>query len=136
VTKLETVTKLTPKALADFEVLKARHPSAKLTEFGSGAALVTLDLNLPEGWSPSKVVLHFLMPNGYPVAAPDGFWVVPTLQVAGKQPRSTEINGTIPEANIPAQRFSWHFDDGHWSPNKDNLLTWLRSCQERLEKVE
>lgn len=135
-TKLEPVTKLTPKALADFEALKARNPSAVLAEFGSGAALATLDFNLPEGWSASKVVLRFIVPNGYPVAPPDGFWVAPALQVGGTQPRNTELNNAIPEAGVSAHRFSWHFDNGHWSANRDNLLTWLRSCQERLEKLE
>jgi hypothetical protein len=130
------VTKLTPKALADFEALKARHPSATLRELPSGAALVTLDFELPAGWSASKIILRFIMPNGYGVAPPDGFWVEPPLQIDGKQPRSTELNSQIPEAGISAHRFSWHFDGGHWSPNRDNLITWLRSCRERLEKVE
>ncbi len=130
------MTKLTPKALADFEELKARHPSAVLTEFNSGAALVTLDYPLPAGWSAAKIVLRFIMPNGYPVAPPDGFWVEPSLTIGGKQPRSTEASPQIPEAGMSRQRFSWHFDAGHWSANRDNLLTWLRSCQERLEKLE
>jgi hypothetical protein len=72
---LSPVTKLTPKALVDFKALQARHPSATLTELPSGAALVTLDFELPVGWSASKVILRFIMPNGYPVAPPDGFWV-------------------------------------------------------------
>jgi hypothetical protein len=130
------VTKLTPKALADFEALKERYPSAILTEFASGAALVTLETDIPAGWSASRIVLRFIMPNGYPVAPPDGFWVEPALTVNGKQPRNTEASGQIPEAGISKQRFSWHFDSGHWSPNRDNLLMWVRSCRERLEKLE
>lgn len=114
---LSPVTKLTPKALADFEALKARHPSAVLTELPSGAALVTLDFELPIGWSAPKIVLRFIMPNGYPVAPPDGFWVDPTLTVNGKQPRNTEPNPRIPEDSLSKQRFSWHIDSGHWSAN-------------------
>ena len=60
------------KALADFEALRARHPSAALTELPSGAALVTLDFNMPQGWSEPRVVLRFIMPNGYAVAPPEG----------------------------------------------------------------
>ena len=131
------MSKLTPKALADFEMLKARHSSAVLTEFPSGAALVTLDLKLPNGWSEPKIILRFIMPNGYPVAAPDGFWVEPDLYVNGKPPRAAgEYKHQIPEASITGHRFSWHFDGGRWSPNTDNLITWLRSCHERLEKIE
>jgi Prokaryotic E2 family E len=130
------VSKLTPKAQADFEALKARHPSATLTEFANGTALVTLDTEIPPGWSASKVKLRFIMPNGYPVAPPDGFWVEPALIVNGKQPRNSEQSSQIPESRVSNQRFSWHFDSGHWSPNRDNLLTWLRSCHERLEKLE
>lgn len=133
---LTAVTKLTPKAIADFKALQARHPSAVLTELPSGAALVTLDFEPPAGWSAAKIVLRFIMPNGYPVAPPDGFWVEPALTVNGNQPRSTEAKPQIPETTTSAQRFSWHIENGHWSPNRDDLFTWLRSCCERLEKLE
>jgi len=133
---LTTVSKLAPKAVADFKALQARHSAAALTELPSGAALVTLDFELPAGWSASKVVLRFLMPNTYPVSPPDGFWVEPALAVNGKPPRSTEPNPQIPETNISAQRFSWHIEGGHWSANRDDLFTWLRSCRERIEKLE
>ena len=132
---LSPVSKVTPKALADFEALRARHPSAVLTEFKSGAAMVTLDYPLPNGWSAEKIVLRFIMPNGYPVAPPDGFWVEPDLQVSGKNPHATTLGQQIPEAGMSKHRFSWHFDNGHWSANRDDLLTWLRSVQERFEKI-
>lgn len=133
---LSPVTKLTPKAVADFNALKSRHPSAALTEFASGAALVTMAFDLPPGWSATNVTLRFIMPNGYPVAPPDGFWVEPGLTVNGQQPRNTEANPKIPETEIASQRFSWHIDAGHWSANRDDLFTWLRSCRQRLEKLE
>ncbi len=130
------MTKLTPKALADFEALKARYPTATLNELPSGAALVALETDVPAGWSAPKIVLRFIMPNGYAVSPPDGFWVEPELTVRGKQPRSSAPNNQIPETGMSGHRFSWHFDAGHWSPNRDNLLMWVRSCNERLEKVE
>jgi hypothetical protein len=130
------VTKLTPKALADFDALKARYPNATLTEFANGTALVAVETEIPAGWSASRVMLRFIMPNGYPVAPPDGFWVEPALTVNGKQPRNSEATSQIPEAGMSRQRFSWHFDGGCWSPNRDNLLMWVRSCHERLEKLE
>lgn len=133
---LTVVSKLTPKATLDFKALQARHPSATLLELPSGTALVTLDFELPAGWSAAKVVLRFMMPNGYPVAPPDGFWVEPALTVNGKVPRNTEAKPQIPDTNISAQRFSWHIENGHWSANRDDLFTWLRSCRERLEKLE
>ncbi len=107
-----------------------------MTELPSGAALVALDFELPAGWSAAKIVLRFIMPNGYPVTPPDGFWVEPSLTVSGRQPRSTEPSPQIPETNISKQRFSWHIENGHWSANRDDLFTWLRSCRQRLEKLE
>ncbi len=133
---LSPATKLTPKAITDFKALEARHPSAALTELPSGAALVTLDFELPPGWSAAKIVLRFIMPNGYPVTPPDGFWVEPSLTVNGNAPRNIEVNPEIPETSISRQRFSWHIENGHWSANRDDLFTWLRSCRERLEKLE
>jgi hypothetical protein len=130
------VTKLTPKAVADFEALKARHPSATLKEFANGTALVAIETDIPAGWSASRITLRFIMPNGYPVAPPDGFWVEPELKVNGNQPHASAPNNPIPEAGMSGHRFSWHFDGGHWSANRDNLLVWVRSCHERLEKLQ
>jgi hypothetical protein len=106
-----------------------------LEELPSGAALVTLDFELPAGWSEAKIVLRFIMPNGYPVTPPDGFWVAPALTANGGKARAADP-AQIPETKISAQRFSWHIENGHWSPNRDDLLTWLRSCHERLTKLE
>ena len=128
------MTKLTPKALADFEALKARYPTATLREFSNGTALVTMETDIPAGWSASRITLRFIMPNGYPVAPPDGFWVEPALTVNGQPPHAA-ANGEMPEAGMTHQRFSWHFDGGHWSANRDNLLMWVSSCHERLEKL-
>ena len=98
--------------------------------------MVALPFLIPDGWNITQATLRFIIPNGYPVSPPDCFWVEPNLTVNGAKPKSSEYNNAIPEANINCHWFSWHIEQGRWSPNRDNLLTWLQSCRGRLGKVE
>jgi hypothetical protein len=126
-----------PILAAHFEKLKARYGGALLQMFGSGAALVTVPAcALPAGWSAPQVTLRFVAPNGYPVSAPDSFWVEPNLSIGGGLPRNSQLNYAIPEAGVAAHWFSWHIEQGQWSPNNHDLLTWLGLCLRRLQKPE
>jgi len=122
--------------LSDFEALKERHPTATFIELESGAALVSVPFTLPVGWNTTEVTLRFLVPNGYPVAPPDSFWIEPNLIVNGDKPGNSNWDQAIPETELKGNFFSWHFESGRWSPNRDNLIMWLRSCRDRLEQIK
>ncbi len=125
---------LSPRTKTDFARLNERHPDATLTPLPSGAALVEMPFELPPGWSVSSVELRFLVPNGYSTASPDCFWVSPDLSLAGNgKPRNSEYNNPIPETAIQAHWFSWHIEEGKWSPNDSDLLMWLSICTKRLQ---
>jgi hypothetical protein len=123
-----------PVMAVHFGRLKARYQGAFLSFLQTGAGLITIpDCRLPAGWSPQQVTLRFIAPNGYPVSAPDCFWVEPNLVVHGGLPKNSQLNHQIPDAGIMAHWFSWHVEQGRWSPNNHDLLTWLGLCLTRLQ---
>ena len=129
---------ISPVLAGHFERFKARYTSATLTELPSGAALISVpSCGLPSGWSAQEVTLRFIAPNGYPVAAPDCFWVDPNLNVnGGSLPKSSATNNQIPETAVLCHWFSWHVEGGHWLPNLHDLLTWMSTCLKRLQIPE
>lgn len=128
--------KPSPRAIADFDALKQRYPAALFTELPSGAALVSMPTQLPQGWDLSEATLHFIIPNGYAVAPPDCFWIEPSLTVNKKAPKSSELSKLIPETQISGTWFSWHVEGDRWSANSHDLLGWHSSCLKRLEAIE
>ena len=129
---------MTPVLEAHFTRLEARYPEATVRDLQGGAVLVTVPaLAMCSGWSVRAITLRFIAPNGYPVAAPDCFWAEPDLTLdGGRLPTNSQINNAIPGAGIIAQWFSWHIENGRWSANCHDLLTWLHLCLGRLEKRE
>ena len=129
---------MNPVLAAHLGRLRERHPAATVRLLNGGAALVTVPaLSLPPGWLIATVTLHFLAPNGYPAAAPDCFWTEPELMLPGNRPpRNSNVSNKIPEASITAHWFSWHVEQGQWSPNCHDLLTWLQLCLRRLQTLE
>jgi hypothetical protein len=129
---------MTPVLEAHFARLKARYPGATLRDLPSGAALVTVPgFAVSSGWLATQIVLRFIAPNGYSVAAPDCFWAEPNLTLSGgRQPKNSQINNAIPEADMSGHWFSWHVEGGRWSANCHDLLTWVSLCLDRLQKLE
>jgi hypothetical protein len=128
-----------PNPIVDkhFERLKARHPDATLAYLKSGAALISVPRRpLPTGWSATEVMLRYIAPKGYSVAAPDCFWVEPSITVNGAVPKSSELKKAIPGTDMHGHWFSWHVLDGQWSANEHDLISWLATCMERLQAVQ
>ncbi len=120
----------------EIRLLKEKYPSLK---HGEGYRWVMIsDFNLPEGYNRKTTRLLFLIPNAYPQAAPDNFYVDPGLKFANENPLTSYSEG----AQIPIEGswgcFSWHPEI--WQPaaeikNGDNLLTFIRSVNIRLREM-
>lgn len=120
-----------------FDDVKLRFPGATREALPGGAALITLPgFRLPDGWNKTVVTLRFLEPNGYPFACPDCFWADADLRLASNAiPQNTGAN-PIPETPITGLLwFSWHVTQ-NWSPNRDNLLTWVACIGDRFRKLQ
>lgn len=114
-----------------FELLTERKPGAVLTELPDGAYLVTVpNIELPDGWSKKVVTVKFMAPVGYPQSKPDCFWTDHDLRLQnGGVPQNTGAT-PIPHVGGTNLWFSWHV--AMWSPNTDNLLTYMNVIKRRL----
>jgi hypothetical protein len=93
---------------------------------------------LPGGWNKGETALLVLISPGYPVTAPDNFYVDNDLALAS--------GGALGNASANQNRggrqwmmFSYHID-GEWRPHADplkgdNLLSFLLSVEKRLSEL-
>lgn len=119
--------------LQDLAAVQAIFPQARLVEEGTNRFLVVPDFSLPDHWSAPAVTLMAMVPNGYPMAAMDMFWVDPSLRLPdGREP--DRANSYEVYMGKQWQRFSWHYSNPQvaWRPGHSCLLTHLRFCQVRL----
>jgi hypothetical protein len=117
------------------ERLLSRWPEAKVSSVdGAGTSISLPNYPLPAGWNKPSTSIHFLAPQGYPFAKPDCFWTDEDLRLAsGELPKAANFSTAMPGLGRQALWFSWHTD--HWNANRDDLLTWVATIQERLSRV-
>lgn len=119
--------------LRDLAMVQTVFPQARLAEEGGNRFLVVPDFRLPDHWSAPAVTLLAMVPNGYPMAAMDMFWVDPFLKLRdGREP--DRANSYEVYLGQQWQRFSWHYSNPQvaWRPGQSTLLSHLRFCQVRL----
>jgi hypothetical protein len=117
------------------EELREVYPAGVDTKtLPSGAVLIELKgVTLPVGWNKPSTSIRFLVPVGYPFAAPDCFWADDALRLdPNRQPQATNFQA-IPEANAPGLWFSWHVQG--WNPNRSNLVTYAKVIEQRLKDL-
>lgn len=107
----------------------ALHP-----ESGGWFFLVISDYLLPAGFQPGRVQLLVKLPPAFPDAAPDMFWVYPSVKTP---------NGSLPRATCRErllgkdwQRFSWHLAAGAWRPGVSTLRDFLRCVHARFLRLD
>ncbi len=119
------------------EAVQAVFPRAGFHEQGGRRYLVVEGFPVPEHFTPNEVTLLVVVPNGFPMAAPDMFWVDPHLRLTdGREPEG----GNSHEQHLGRiwQRFSWHYAHGQsaWRIGVSSLLTHLQFCQARLVQAK
>ncbi|MGY6126060.1 E2/UBC family protein [Paraburkholderia strydomiana] len=121
-----------------FTDLQRAYPDATLTAVGSGTYVVRVpSVALPEGWSQPTTRIVFVVPNGYPYAAPDCFWADATLRLAnGGLPQNSGLGNIIHGHSEPdTWWFSWHVNNA-WNASNCNLLTYMNIILNRLRAVQ
>jgi hypothetical protein len=103
-------------------------------EPGGWLFLVISNYELPAGFQPNRVDLLLKLPPSFPDAAPDMFWVYPSVNAP---------SGCVPRASSPEpllgkawQRFSWHLASGAWKPGISTLRDYLRCVQARFLRMD
>jgi hypothetical protein len=103
----------------------SRYSQRKLPD---GTTVVTSNMRLPAGWSQHQVTVEFVLPIPFPSAQPDCFYVDADLRLAnGAMPTNT---GPQVLDGQPRLWFSWHLTS--WSPDVDNITTYLRFIESRF----
>lgn len=114
--------------------LAGKYPGATLRLRPDTSYYVSIpNYPLPAGWNKQTINVYFVVPAGYPTAKPDCFWTDRDLLLAnGATPANASVNVAHGE---PEQLlwFSYHLSS--WNPNTDNLLTYVRVIQKRLEEL-
>lgn len=117
----------------ELATLRQRHFAVERVDEGARTLVIIRGMALPSHWSRASTDFLVQVPQGYPLAAMDMFWVSP--------PGLTLGNGRIPQnadqsetyAGQAWQRFSWHYPQGYqWNPETDGLLTHVRFARVRL----
>ncbi|MGH1564561.1 E2/UBC family protein [Mumia sp. DW29H23] len=113
----------------DRDTLTATGLSYAASGDGGMTNLVLKNFAVAPGLSTDRVDLLLRLPLGFPDAAPDMFWVSPSLKTeAGIPIAGTEM--LEPYVGRNWQRWSRHIAQ-HWRPGIDNLETYLayvRQC--------
>lgn len=116
----------------DLSTLRERYGSVDFFDEGARALVVVRAMPLPAHWSRQSTDVLIQVPQGYPMAAMDMFWVPPGLGlISGRMPE----NGEVMESFLGKtwQRFSWHYSNNHqWNPSTDGLVSHLRFARMRL----
>lgn len=123
-----------PSLEADVEDLRARGHAAEVVADSAGRAVLLKGFPLPPGYTQASTDLLVRIPQAYPHAHPDMFYVeVGVLLSGGKVPRSAEhVEGHV---GRQWRRFSWHLNN-RWHPGRDGLLTFIAFIEARLAKKE
>lgn len=118
------------------EDVKEIYPTAKLETDGSSQYLVIENFDIPKHFSPHTITFLMIIPNGYPMSAPDMFWTLPPVKVNGhNEPEGASVHETYLDKRW--QRFSWHYQDSqHWKIGTSDLLSHIKFCQTRLAQAK
>lgn len=121
-----------------FDGVKQVFGGASLTPTGGGAHVVRIpDVSLPDGWSQTSTEIRFVVPNGYPYAAPDCFWADVKLRLRnGGMPINAQVGQTVPgQPDANTLWFSWHVNSA-WNPSTCDLMTYVRIIRKRFEALQ
>ena len=121
---------------AELALIRGEFPNVAYVEEGRWVRVQSYPL--PQGWNRTATDVTLQIDDGYPGAAPYGFYVPSGIRFGGSAPS----NYTDPAANQPPfgqawGLFSWAPVAETWKPTVDvrrgsNLLRWLRGFADRF----
>ena len=101
---------------------------------GGVAAIIIDPWQLPPGkYDHDQVALLLLLPDGYPDAAPDMFYVHPWIKLQGSADWPNAAAVSHPFLGRDWQRWSRHWAD--WRPGIDGIQTWLTKVRHALKNA-
>ena len=125
--------KILPRKCRDYLIVKD-YCFTEVVEDDSAAVIIDHWV-LPSGkYDAEQVSLLLLLPNGYPDAAPDMFYLHPWIKIRGSSnwPEAADIYHSFLDTDW--QRWSRHWHD--WRPGVDGIHTWLLKIKSALENTQ
>ena len=125
------------RIIQEIALLKERYPAL---EHGENYDWVMIpDFSLPDGYNRKAAKLMFLIPNTYPLTAPDCFYVDVGLRLTdGNMPSNYNEEMKVPVGGNWGY-FSWHpeiWQPADEIPAGDNLLTFIKVVNVRLREAD
>jgi hypothetical protein len=120
---------------AELESLRGIYGAVDCLDEGTRVLVIIRRMPLAPHWNRESTDVLIQVPQAYPLAAMDMFWVTPGLRLAdGRAPQSGDQLETY--GGQQWQRFSWHYPQGYgWNPAVDGLLTHIRFARTRLTQA-
>jgi len=95
--------------------------------------LIFRQFRLGDGFNVPASDLLIRAPRTYPDAGPDMFWVEENVRLStGAVPQSAE--SVEEHVGRRWRRFSWHWKNGRWDPNTDNMHAYVEFIRRRLRE--
>lgn len=116
---------------SDVEYLEEKGWRYALYDQGATTLLVIHGYELPPGYTLDRVELLIEIPDTYPDAKLDMFWVYPIVKITATnaEPQATSERREFDDKTW--QRFSRHLNN--WRPESDSLQTFLVWIRRHLE---
>lgn len=116
----------------DIAHLRHSYPDIEVVNETARTFVILKQFSLAQHWNMPKTELLLQVPQGYPLAAMDMFWVSPGLRLAnGQIPQNADLLEQYCDRQW--QRFSWHYSGSTpWNPAVDGLASHLRFVRVRL----
>lgn len=116
--------------------LRRQYSAVEAIDEGSRTLVIARDVPLSRHWNRDRTSILVQVPQGYPLAAMDMFWVEPGLRLAdGRVPKNADSIEMY--AGLQWQRFSWHYPSGYrWNPSTDGLERHFRLIRSRFAMCE
>ena len=127
------------KSVAEqFASITEAFPGATITHVNGFQLVIIPRIMLPKGWSAFETHIRFVIPNGYPYAAPDCFWADQSLRLEnGQMPQNAQIGNLMPgQPDAQTLWFSWHVTNGAWNAATCDLMTYVRIIRSRFEELK
>ena len=120
-----------------FDAIAQVYPGATMAAVEGLQLVVIPTIALPKGWSQRQTHVRFVIPNGYPYAAPDCFWADHALRLEkGQLPKNAQPGNVVPgQPDRNTMWFSWHVQAA-WNAATCDLMTYVQVIRSRFESPQ
>jgi hypothetical protein len=119
------------------EALKDKYPLSSVISQPNGSHFVTVpDFELPDSYNEPKTNLYFDVPAIFPYSCPFGFYFDEHIRLKIANMPAGAWFKESPDASVKSKLMFVRFRLEKWHPNRDNLLSYVRTIKFHLPALE